>query len=266
MAVRRRFEEMTTGELAACGQELADAAAVLPIAAIEQHGPHLPLGTDAYLADAMVEAVIGRLPDDRPVTFLPTLRIGKSNEHAGFAGTISLGWQTMTAALIEIGESLADAGFRRLVIVNAHGGNSSVMDTAALELRQRRGMLAATSSWLRFGYPEDLLPRREIDHGIHGGAVETALMLHFRPELVRRDQIATFETLQARLAERHTHLRAHGRLGFGWMARDLNDEGVVGDASLATAAIGKAIADHQADAFVAFLDDVLAFDLADLAR
>lgn len=262
--MKRRFEEMTSEELAACREELAGAVAVLPIAAIEQHGPHLPLGTDAILADAMVEAVLPRLGEEVRATFLPTFRLGKSAEHTQFPGTLSLDWRTVTSAIIEIGEGLADAGFRRLVIVNAHGGNTPVMDTAALELRRERQMLVATCSWLRFGYPEGLLPAEEIAQGIHGGGVETALMLHFRPDLVRSEKIGRFATLQAELAERHTHLRAHGRLGFGWMAGDLNEAGVVGDARLATAEIGRAIADHQADAFIAFLGDVLAFDLDDL--
>jgi creatinine amidohydrolase len=262
--MRRRYEEMTTTEMSAEGAGLAGAVAVVPIAAIEQHGPHLPLGTDAMLADAMVEAVIARLPEDRPVTFLPTLRIGKSCEHAAFPGTLSHEWQTATSALIDVGASLAAAGFRRLVIVNAHGGNTPVMDTAALELRRRHGLLVATCSWLRFGYPDGLLPPEEIASGIHGGAVETALMLHLRPDMVRRQAIAAFDSLQDELGGSAAHLRAHGRIGFGWMAQDLNPAGVVGDARLATAEIGAAIAAHQADAFTALLDDVLAFDTARL--
>ncbi|MBO0664358.1 creatininase family protein [Jiella sp. MQZ9-1] len=265
MALRRRFEEMSSVELAALAPDITAAVAVLPIAAIEQHGPHLPLGTDAYLADAMVESVIAKLPDAVAATFLPTFRIGQSSEHTAFPGTLSLDTQTLAAALIAIGEGLADAGFRRLVIVNSHGGNTPAMDTVALELRRRRGLLVGICSWLRFGYPEGVLPQQEIDHGIHGGAVETALMLHFYPRLVRTERIARFETLQARLEDKHTHLRAHGRLGFGWMANDLNPQGVVGDATLATPAIGAAIAAHQADAFLSFLEDVLAFDLGSLA-
>ncbi|MBP0614275.1 creatininase family protein [Jiella mangrovi] len=265
MAICRRFEELTSEDLGGVRKDLQDAVAVLPIAAIEQHGPHLPLGTDAILADAMVERVIARLPAEVGATFLPVFRLGKSTEHTDFPGTLSLDWRTVTSALIEIGEGLADAGFRRLVIVNAHGGNTPVMDTAALELRKTHKLLVGTCSWLRFGYPQGLLPGEEIDLGIHGGAVETALMLHFRPELVRKGEIARFASLQSRLAESHTHLRAHGRLGFGWMAGDLNVRGVVGDATLATAEIGRAIADHQAGGFVAFLRDILGFDLGDLA-
>ncbi|WP_102958666.1 creatininase family protein [Mangrovicella endophytica] len=262
--MRRRYEEMTTQELALAADSLPDAVAVLPIAAIEQHGPHLPLGTDAIIADHMAEAVMALLPEGDAVTFLPTLRIGKSIEHSSFPGTIDYGWQTSTSALIDVGESLAEAGFRRLVIVSAHGGNTPVMDTAALELRRMRAMLCVTASWLRFGYPAGRLPETEIATGIHGGAVETSLMLHFRPDLVRQEAIDDFPSLQSRLAEEATHLRAHGRLGFGWLAEDLNLSGAVGNARLASAAIGQEIADHQAARFVELLHDVLAFDLARL--
>lgn len=263
--MRPIYEEMTSAELAAERGSLSDAVAVIPIAAVEQHGPHLPLGTDAILSDEMVALVLSMLPQDRPVTFLSTLRIGKSTEHADCAGTLSHDWRTATAALIEIGAGLAASGFRRLVIVNAHGGNTPIMDTAALELRRAHGLMVATCSWLRFGYPDGLLPPEEIATGIHGGAVETSLMLHFRPELVRSEAIGAFPSLQDTLSTEAMHLRAHGRLGFGWMARDLNPAGVVGDARLATADIGAAIAAHQAASFLAFLDDVLAFDLDRLA-
>ncbi len=262
--MRPRYEEMTSEELAAERSRLDAAVAVVPIAAVEQHGPHLPLGTDAMLADAMVETVLTMLPAESPVTFLPTMRVGKSTEHTRLAGTLSHDWRTATTALIEVGEGLASNGFRRLVIVNAHGGNTPVMDTAALELRKAHGVLAATCSWLRFGIPDGLLPAAEIATGIHGGAVETSLMLHFRPDLVRTGAVRDFASLQSDLDGSAKRLRAHGRLGFGWMAEDLNQAGVVGNASLATAAIGAAIADYQAKAFVEFLDDVLAFDLSRL--
>jgi creatinine amidohydrolase len=115
---------------------------------------------------------------------------------------------------------------------------------------------------MRFGMPDGLLPASELAHGIHGGAVETALMLHFRPDLVRTDRLADAPSLQAALESSHTHLRAHGRLGFGWMAHDLNPSGVVGDGRLATAEMGRAIAEHQARRCAEFLDDVRRFDLA----
>ena len=266
--MRLRYEEMTSAELAAGREAFGGCVAVLPVAAIEQHGAHLPLGTDAMLSDAMVEMTIARLCEREDagakpsnVTFLSTLRIGASAEHSGIAGTLSLDWRTATSALIEIGAGLARTGFRRLVIVSAHGGNTASVDTAALELRRALGLFVGASAWLRFGTPEGLIPGGELASGIHGGAVETALMLHFHPGLVRTDAIAEHRSLQDDLARSAQHLRAHGKFGFGWMAGDLNPAGVVGDARLATAAIGAQIAAHQAEAFCAYLDDVLAFDL-----
>ena len=117
---------------------------------------------------------------------------------------------------------------------------------------------------MRFGTPPGLLPDAELAHGIHGGAVETALMLHFRPDLVRDAALADFPSLQADLEATATRLRAHGRLGFGWMAGDLNPSGVVGDTRLATAEIGRAIAEHQAKGFAELLGDVARFDLGRL--
>lgn len=258
----RSFEEMTSPELAAAlSAAKGRAVAILPLAAIEQHGPHLPLGTDAFLADAMAGLSASLLPPDLPATFLPTLRIGKSGEHADFPGTLDATGATLSALIVETGAALARAGFRRLVLVNAHGGNTPAMDGAALELRRSHRMLVATCSWLRFGYPDGLLPLAEIESGIHGGAVETSLMMHFRPDLVRRAAIDAFPSLQDELGASAKRLRAHGRIGFAWTSRDLNPHGVVGDARLASAEIGRAIADHQARAFVELLEDVAAFDL-----
>ena len=132
------------------------------------------------------------------------------------------------------------------------------------ELRRGCGLLVATGGWMRFGVPAGLLPDGEVASGIHGGAVETSLMLHLRPDLVRGESVAAFASLQTVLEGEARRLRAHGRLGFGWLAEDLNPAGVVGDATLATAAIGAAIIGHQAEAFIELLDDVLAFDLARL--
>lgn len=262
--MRRRFEELTTADLSAAGSALAGWAAVLPVAAVEQHGPHLPLGTDAIIADAMVAAVIERLPEAAQVTFLPTLRVGCSGEHASFPGTLDLGGDLGAQTLLALGRGLGASGFRRLVIVSAHGGNTPAMETAALALRRACGMLVATCGWMRFGVPAGLLPEAEVASGIHGGAVETSLMLHLRPDLVRVEAVAAFASLQTVLEEEGRRLRAHGRFGFGWLAEDLNPAGVVGDASLATAAIGAAVIGHQADGFIELLADVLAFDLARL--
>ncbi len=257
----RRFEENTSADLAELGATLAGAVAVLPIAAIEQHGAHLPLGTDAIIADAMVERAIAHLPDALPATFLPVQRIGTSDEHSSFPGTLSLDWRTGVETLLRIGEGLARAGFRRLCIVSSHGGNTQAMELAALDLRRRFGLLCATAGWQRFGLPDGLVPEAERSIGIHGGAVETALMLRFRPDLVRGEAVAHQPSRQSEMEAEFRHLRAHGRLGFGWLAEDLNPVGTVGDARLGSAAMGEAIADHQARRFVDFLGDIARFDL-----
>ncbi|WP_062219571.1 creatininase family protein [Aureimonas sp. D3] len=260
--LRPRFEENTSAGLAALGPALAKAVAVVPIAAIEQHGAHLPLGTDAIIADAMVERALERLPDGLMATFLPVQRIGTSDEHSNFPGTLSLDWRTGVETLLRIGEGLARTGFRRLCIVSSHGGNTQVMELAALDLRRRFGLLCATAAWQRFGLPEELVPENERAIGIHGGAVETALMMAFRPDLVVTSNVQDQPSRQSRMAEEFRHLRAHGRLGFGWMAEDLNPVGTVGDARLASPEMGEAIARHQAARLVELLQDIARFDLA----
>ncbi|RYG64073.1 creatininase family protein, partial [bacterium] len=147
----RRFEELTTVDLARAGEALARVVAVIPVAAVEQHGPHLPLGTDAMIADGMVGALVRTLSEDAPVTVLEPLRIGASIEHSDFPGTLDIGFPTFPETLVSIGRSLHAAGFRRIAIVSSHGGNTPSVDTAALLLRRSHKLLVATASWMRFG-------------------------------------------------------------------------------------------------------------------
>jgi creatinine amidohydrolase len=196
--------------------------------------------------------------------FLPVQRIGKSNEHLHFPGTLTLTAETAIRAWTEIGESVARAGCRRLVIVNSHGGNMAAMDIVARELRVRCAMLAAACAWSRLGIPPGLTSEREQTHGIHGGDYETSLMLHFRPNLVKRALIKDYPSAAEDYARDFARLRVTQPVGFGWMAQDLNPEGTVGEAHLATAEKGAAIAAHVAGEFVKLLRDVAAFDLAGL--
>ena len=257
---RRVWLDMTTEEFAA-----ADASgwiAVLPIAAVEQHGPHLPVGVDTMVMQGYLDRLLPQIPADLPVTVLPIQAVGKSNEHLAFKGTLSLTAETAARVWIEIGESVYRAGVRKLLIVNSHGGNMAVMDIVARELRVRHGMLVAFTSWHLFGYPHGLYSEDEMRLGIHAGEIETSLMLEFRPDLVRMGRAADFRPVTYAMEERLSKLRTGRPAGFGWMAQDLHPSGAAGNAAVATREKGAASARHGVDALVALLRDIQRFDLA----
>ena len=258
----RHWADMTWTDFSAAA--MADVIAVLPVAATEQHGPHLPLGTDAYIMEGYLRRVIERLPPDLPALFLPTQWIGASVEHADFPGTLTLSASTLLAAWSELAGCVHRAGCRKLVIVNSHGGNGPLLDILAHELRAKLGMLVVKAAWQRFGYPDDLFTEGERQHGIHAGEIETALMLRFAPDLVRTAAAQAFVPDSLAFEQDFTWLRAARPAGFGWMAQDLGPQGAMGDASAADAARGDAAADYGATAFVELLGDVAAFDLARL--
>jgi creatinine amidohydrolase len=257
--VARLWSDLTTDDLAR--RDMRRALAVLPVAAIEQHGPHLPLGTDAIIAEGYLACVRALVPDDLDVLLLPVQTIGKSDEHDAFPGTLSLDTGTALAAWTGIGAAIRRAGCRKLVIVTSHGGNSALIDLVAGELRAQYGLVAVTTSWARFGYPDGLFPADEIAYGIHAGGVETALMLALRPDLVRIDRIADFPPRNRAMVRDFTHLRAGRPAAFAWKAGDLHPSGAMGDARLGSAAAGRTALDHGAAAFVELLRDVDRFEL-----
>lgn len=259
MQPRRHWQDMTTEEFSA--GDTAEWIAILPVAAIEQHGPHLPLSTDMMIAEGLLKTVTDHLPGELPVTFLPVQMIGKSDEHIASPGTLTLSWDIITRLWIEIGESIQRAGVKKLIIINSHGGNVPIMDIVTRELRVRFNMLAVATGWMRFGYPNSLFAEEERLYGIHGGDAETSLMLHFQPDLVKQDKLRDFRSEQLNFIEEFTHLRGHGRVQFGWQAQDLHPEGVMGNAERATAEKGKMLALYQAERFIELLWDVHRFNL-----
>lgn len=236
--------------------------AVLPLAAVEQHGPHLPVGTDALIATGMLNTAIALLPDDLDVRILPVQAVGKSNEHLYAPGTLTLPAGVAIEAWTELGLSVHRAGIRKLVLVNSHGGNEEIMGIIARELRVRCNMMAVKISWMRFGLPDGLFSESEARFGIHGGDIETSLMLHFRPDLVDMAAAQNFPSLAAEMRTRHRHLGPTGTHAFAWIASDLNPHGVVGDALAATAEKGRRVAEHQARGFVELLQEVRAVHLS----
>jgi creatinine amidohydrolase len=259
---KRDWMEMTWQEIA--GAETARWIAVLPLAAVEQHGPHLPLGVDTFIAEAYLARVRAGLPDALPVTFLPVQCIGISAEHLSFPGTLTFSAATAIAAWTELGESLARSGLRKLVLVTSHGGNVAAMELVARDLRTRLGMLAVTVGWHRFGYPDGAFSGEEKKHGIHGGDIETSLMLVAMPGTVRMEKAPNAKPETVAMAREFRWLGAYRPAGFAWMTQDLSPTGAVGDATLASAAKGDAALKHGAAAFVELLREVDRFDLAHL--
>ena len=174
MLPTKYWAEMGWRDFAAA--DMSKVVAVLPVAAIEQHGPHLPVGVDAFINEGYLARAAPRIPDDLPVLILPVQAIGKSNEHIEFPGTLTFSLETVTRAWTEIGDSVARTGCRKLIFINSHGGNVPVIDAVVRELRVRHRMLAVHAAWSRFGAPEGMFSARERAHGIHGGDAETSLI------------------------------------------------------------------------------------------
>ncbi len=236
--------------------------AVLPLAATEQHGPHLPVGTDVMIAEAYLARVRALLPDSIPATFLPIQPVGISTEHIDYPGTLTLPTEVALKSWMELGISVARAGIRKLVMVTSHGGNSAAMTLVAQDLRAHHGLLAVTTGWSRFGAPEGLFSSDELRHGIHGGAVETSIMLARYKQHVRVDKIADFRPSSIAMEKDYRRLSAQRPAPFAWQTQDLHPSGAVGDATQASAEKGELLIDHGARAFCELLADVDKFDPA----
>lgn len=261
----RWWHDLTRNEAAEALR--VDPVVVLPVAATEQHGPHLPLSTDADIGFGILEEAFRRLEAGRPDAYaLPMVRVGTSEEHVDAAGTLSIPPSTLQETVVGVGASLARSGVRRLVVSNTHGGNRAALDLAALRLRRAHRMLVVKANSFRFPRPPGVdLPEAEWTHGLHGGAVETAMMLHLRPDAVRRDRVGQFVSLGEDLAEALDHVRPEGPASFAWLSDDLNPRGVVGNATLADAAMGRRFVEHYGQVLAEILKDTAVFPLGHLS-
>ncbi|MBP1848978.1 creatininase family protein [Rhizobium halophytocola] len=236
--------------------------AVLPLGAHEQHGPHLPFETDTLIAAGIVDRLLGALPAALPVTFLPVEPIGYSIEHMDVEGSRSLAFDAAVYRWLTIAGELSRQGVRKLVLLNAHGGNSPLLTIVATEARVQFDMLCVATSWTRFGQPQGFIAPDKKAIDIHGGDIETSVMLALCPERVDMAKAAAFSSRQADFIRDFTHLRAYGPHAFGWKMRDLNDHGVAGDASAATAEKGEQLLAHAVAGISDLLEDVDRFDLS----
>jgi creatinine amidohydrolase len=225
---RRWWAEMTTKEFRDLDPRTI---AILPVAAVEQHGPHLPVMVDARINRGVHERIVELLPADLPVTVLPMLPVGKSIEHVNFPGTLTTTATTLQALWTDVGLSVARAGIQKLVILNSHGGQ-----------------------------PQVLVPKAEFIHGIHGGSTETSIMMHLEPGLVNEAERADFASATIAMEAEYKHLHAEGfGVGFGWITEDLHPSGALGNALDADAARGKLLVDHSANGIIDLLKDMHAF-------
>ncbi|MEN2432874.1 creatininase family protein [Comamonas sp. F1-6] len=236
----------------------ADTVAVLPVAAVEQHGPHLPLSVDASLIEGVIDAALAQLPAELPVLFLPPQNIGFSVEHTNYAGTLSLQPATLIALWTELGACVARAGIRKLLLLNGHGGQVSVMDIVARELRIKHGLLVYSASW--FGLVDDAANQQFCAHehrfGIHGGEVETSMMLHLAPETVHMERAQNFASSSELRAGKY-HFIGNGRSAkLGWAIEDYNPAGAVGNSAAATAERGAKVVQSAAEGLVRLLGEI----------
>ncbi|WP_350296169.1 creatininase family protein [Limnohabitans sp. Rim8] len=257
----RFWAELTTADFAQL--DLSRTVAVLPVAATEQHGPHLPLSVDTDLVDGVVQASLAYLPADLSVLFLPTQAVGLSPEHARFPGTLTLRAETVIRLWTEIGESVAASGIQKLVLLNAHGGQVGVMDIVARGLRARFGMLVYSASW--FNLPlldatgQDVnaqFSAHEHRFGVHAGEIETSMMLALKPERVRMDKAQNFHSTSADRAAILPVLGNGRSAKLAWQMQDYNPLGAAGNAAAATAEKGRTLVSAAGKGLAALLEEL----------
>jgi creatinine amidohydrolase len=240
------WSDLTTRHFAqlAASQDIAQVVAVLPVAATEQHGPHLPVSVDTTLVDGVVNAALPHLPADLPILFLPTQQIGKSNEHIRFPGTLTLSAQTIISLWMDIGRSVARSGIKKLVLLNSHGGQASIMDIVARDLRTEHDLIVYSANWYNLPLGDavmGLFPAHEHRFGIHAGDIETSMMLALREKYVDMAQAQNFHSTSQDRAAQYPVLGNGSSAKLGWQMQDYNPQGAAGNAAAATAAKGQAL-------------------------
>jgi creatinine amidohydrolase len=262
MALKSRWWwDLTTRDFAALDPERV--VAIVPVAAVEQHGPHLPVRVDAAINAGIVARAVELMPHDCPALVLPMTAVGKSDEHLRFPGTLSLSHETLGRVWYELGESVHRAGLRKILFFNSHGGQPQLLEIVCRDLRVKLDMFPATAMWPRLVDMTCLFDADEIKHGIHGGQIETSMMLHLHPDLVDMTQADNFVPVTAQI-DRESELLGRGAAYFGWQAQDLHPAGVCGNAAGATAELGKELVDRAANGLVRLVQEISKYPLSRL--
>ena len=239
--------------------EMSLSIAVLPLAAIEQHGPHLPLSVDADLVNGVITHALPYLATDLKVFFLPTQTVGRSIEHVAFPGTLTISATALIQTWIDLGECIARTGVKKLVLLNSHGGNVSTMDIVARELRARHGLTVALVNTFALPMPaavQSLFGAEEQRFGVHGGDVETSMMLALHPERVDMRQTKNFASSSQERAQNFPIIGNGSSVKLAWAAQDLNPSGAAGNAAAATAEKGRALLKASGQALAALLAEL----------
>ena len=248
----RFWSNLTSRQFSQLGasSDIAQAVAVLPVAAIEQHGPHLPVSVDTTLLEGVIAATLPHLESELPVLFMPTQTIGKSNEHIRFPGTLTLSAQTLIAVWMELGACVARTGIKKLVLLNSHGGQVSVMDIVARDLRTAHDLIVFSTNWYTLPLGSDVLnlfPPEEHRFGIHAGDMETSMMLALEEKSGDRHvdmrQARDFKSTAQERATKYPILGNGSSAKLAWQVQDYNAMGAAGNAAIATAAKGHALID-----------------------
>jgi creatinine amidohydrolase len=251
--------DLTTEEFSRL--DMSSVVAVLPVGAVEQHGPHLPVRVDAAINAGIVARAVELMDASTPCLVLPMQAVGKSVEHSAFPGSLTLSYETLARVWYEIGESVHRAGCRKIIIVNSHGGQPQVVEVVVRELRVRLGMFAV-SSWINVGVDfAELFDADEVAHGIHGGEIETSIMLHLHPELVDMAKADNFVSNSGAIAAKYELLRSEGPIGFGWQTQDLQPSGACGNAAAADARRGAQIVEKSARGLLKLVAEVADYPL-----
>ena len=234
-SIRNQYEYLSWTEISNVALQKRSTI-IWPFGAVEQHGPHLPLATDSIFVEEIVNEVLKILPDDLPLLKIPTQYIGFSPEHLSFDGTLSMSSNLITSIIIEIGKQLLKMGFKRLILLNAHGGQISLLNTAARELRKVAPDLNIFPCFIWSGVQglSDLLPQNEIDNGLHASLAETSLMLAINPEMVGAER--PFEGVSQKIPKGWS---LEGHSPTAWMTNDLSKSGVIGDSRGSNEKLGK---------------------------
>ena len=253
--MNRRYEDLTGPEIAT--EISSSSILLLPVGAVEQHGPHLPLSVDHVIAHETATAVVDECGDELDVWQLPTISISKSSEHAWSPGTLYLSPETLLAMLRDIGRSITPTGAERLVLLNGHGGNTTLLETALRELRLEFGLktfLMHPALPTAYGGSST---ENELGMGIHGGLDETSVFMHLRPDQVQLEKAAR---RVPEALDKNTHVKFGGSVSFGWLSNDFNPDGYIGDPTGATAERGKQLFERSIATLSEAMEEVKTFD------